>query len=142
MLGLLPVQDAADYYGEAVDLLTRGAIETLCGHTIHSAILATMLAATGFSLHAVALIPTCAAGISTALAGISVWRSLGTAPALMAVAFLRAFYHYFIGSTMTETTGFAAGALAFAATIGYTAMLPAFGVSVTVARTGKILCWR
>ncbi len=33
MLGLIPVQDAADYYGEAVDLLTRGAIETLRGRT-------------------------------------------------------------------------------------------------------------
>lgn len=72
MLGLIPVQDAADYYGEAVDLLTRGAIETLRGRTIHSAILATLLGATGFSLHAVALIQTCAAGFSTALAGISI----------------------------------------------------------------------
>ena len=114
ILGLLPVQDAADYYGEALDLLTRGEIETLRGRTIHSAILATLLGATGFSLHAVALIQTCAAGFSAALAGISVWRSLGAAPALMVVAFLYSFYHYFVGSTMTETTGFVAGTLAFA----------------------------
>lgn len=114
MLGLFPVQDAADYYGEAVGLLTTGVINTVRGRTIHSAILAALLGASGFSLYAVALIQTCAAALATALAGIAFWRNLGAVPALIAVSFLYAFNHYFVGSTMTETTGFVAGTLAFA----------------------------
>ncbi len=114
MFGLFPIQDAADYFGEAADLLTKGVIDTLRGRTIHSAILATLLAVSGFSLYAVALIQTCAAGLSVALAGIAIWRNQGAAAALMTVAVMYAFYHYFVGSMMTETTGFVCGTLAFA----------------------------
>ncbi|MBT6272599.1 MAG: hypothetical protein HOI95_00505 [Chromatiales bacterium] len=112
--GLLPWADSGDYFAEAFGLLINGEYETLRGRALHTVTLAGLLHLSGFDLGLLSSLVTAGAASATALAGYCVWRSHGLGAAAIWSAMMFAFFHYFLGSLMTETLGYIYGALAFA----------------------------
>lgn len=114
-LGLIPHNDAADFFQSAHDLLRQGSFQTAHGRPAHVALLAALFHATGLNLQASVALLTGAGAVGCWLASAMVWRQLGLGAAAMLAASLFAFALPHVGSVATETSGFIAGTVAFVA---------------------------
>jgi hypothetical protein len=115
LTGLFPFNDAHGYYLGARRLVDGNFFNSFAARRpLFPAMLGFLLGITSQNLQISILILVILAGISTFLFSVEIRRTHGSLIAGLAFVLSFLFFRRFIGSTMTETQGFAMGAAAFA----------------------------
>ena len=113
--GLLPNSDAGNYYEGARNLLIEGGLSTWSSRRpMMTAYLASILAASNFSLiNTVSMISGIAA-FSIALVAVSIRNTESLGVALWAFILMFFYYNGYVGTTLSENLGLTLGGIAFA----------------------------
>ncbi|MGN7613885.1 hypothetical protein ACQZV8_17585 [Magnetococcales bacterium HHB-1] len=112
-MGILPTNDAADFYNSALDLLAKGWFDTPRGRPLTNSLVAGLLVFSQFDLKITLLLLASGAIIAILLLTRSIWNRYGFIPGLIMGAILFDYMHDHFGGFSSEPLGFILGGACF-----------------------------